>query len=179
MSMIDVVAAHALIADGSGALVVDVRAPGEFETARIPGAINAPLDQIDGQLTWPPILLIAIRARANRCRRPLAVPAAPLSIAASSAWLASGCPVIRGRPRWALERQVRLTAALLVAAAVAVSLWWPPARYLAGLIGAGLAVAAVTNTCAWGCCSAGCPATGASAANRTAIIPHGHGRSSG
>ena len=147
MSMIDVVAAHALIADGSGALVVDVRAPGEVETARIPGAINAPLDQIDGQLTW-----------LDR---------------GTSAWLASGCPVIRGRPRWALERQVRLTAALLVAAAVAVSLWWPPARYLAGLIGAGLAVAAVTNTPALGMLLSRLPCNRRQRGIRTAIIPPG------
>ena len=59
-------------------------------------------------------------------------------------------PGYRGRARWALDRQVRLTAGLLVASAVAVSFWWPPARYLAGLIGAGLAVAAMTNTCAPG-----------------------------
>ena len=147
MSMIDVVAAHALIDDGSGALVAHVRTPGEVETARISGAINAPLGQIDGQLTWLD--------------------------GGTSAWLASGCPGTCGRARWPLDRQVRLTAGLLVAAAVAVTSWWPPARYLAGLIGAGLAVAAITNTCAPGLLLSRLPYKRRAQATRSATIAPG------
>jgi len=160
MSMINVVAAHALINAGQGTLVVDVRTPSEYETTHIPGAINLPLDHIDAHLTQlvdrddTRILLICQSgARAVRCQRTLARVGLEDTLVLDggmNAWLTSGLPVIRGRARWALDRQVRLTAGLLVATAVAVSFWWPPARYLAGLIGAGLAAAAMTNTCALG-----------------------------
>jgi phage shock protein E len=34
----------------SGALVIDVRTPGEFSSGHLPGAINFPLDEIDTEL---------------------------------------------------------------------------------------------------------------------------------
>jgi rhodanese-related sulfurtransferase len=160
MSMMDVVAAHALIDAGPGTLVVDVRPPSEYETSHIPDAINLPLDQIDAHLTQfanradARILLICQSgARVIRCERTLAGAGLDGTLVLDggmSAWLTSGLPVIRGRARWPLERQVRLAAGPLVASAFTISVWWPPAQNLAGLIGAGLAVAAVTNTCALG-----------------------------
>ncbi len=54
------------------------------------------------------------------------------------------------KPRWALERQIRLVAGSIVLFAVVASIWWPPARYLAGAIGLGLTLAAITDTCLMG-----------------------------
>ena len=160
MSMIDVAAAHTMITTGSSTLVVDVRTPGEYETAHIPGAINLPLDQINDHLTQladhadTRILLICQSgARASRCQQTLTSAGLDGTLVLDggmNTWLSVGHPVIRGQARWALDRQVRLTAGLIVASTVTVSIWWPPARYLAGLIGAGLAIAAITNTCALG-----------------------------
>src|SRR5690606_36632127 len=67
-----------------------------------------------------------------------------------NAWIAAGGPVERGRQRWSLERQVRLVAGLIVLLSVLASIWLPPARFVAGFIGAGLVFAALTNTCAMG-----------------------------
>ncbi|MCW2682980.1 MAG: Rhodanese-like protein, partial [Blastococcus sp.] len=55
-----------------------------------------------------------------------------------------------GRRRWALERQVRLVAGSIVAGSVLASIRFPKARFLAGGIGTGLTVAAVTDSCAMG-----------------------------
>jgi hypothetical protein len=57
---------------------------------------------------------------------------------------------MRGRARWALERQVRLVAGSLVAAGVVGSLWKRPALALAGAVGVGLTISALTDTCALG-----------------------------
>jgi rhodanese-related sulfurtransferase len=125
MSMIDVVAAQALINDGSGTLVVDVRTPGEYETVHIPGAINMPLDQIDTDLTHLAgtrlVLICQSGARATRCQQTLARAGLDDTLVLDggmNAWLSLGHPVIRGQARWALDRQVRLAVGVLVATAV-------------------------------------------------------------
>jgi hypothetical protein len=56
----------------------------------------------------------------------------------------------RARPRWDLERQVRLAAGGLVLAAVLAGTVFPPATWVAALVGGGLAVAAITDTCLLG-----------------------------
>ena len=68
-----------------------------------------------------------------------------------TAWQAAAAPVSRGRARWDLERQVRLVAGSIVLAAVLLGVGGPaPVKWLAGAIGAGLTVAALTDTCAMG-----------------------------
>jgi DUF2892 family protein len=67
-----------------------------------------------------------------------------------NAWQATGGAVRTGRPRWALERQVRLVAGSIVLLAVVASTVFPPAKWAAAFIGAGLTFAAISNTCAMG-----------------------------
>lgn len=65
-----------------------------------------------------------------------------------TAWTASGEHVERTHhTRWIMERQVRLVAGAVVVASSVGGIWIPPIRLLAGLVGAGLAFSAVTNTC--------------------------------
>ena len=59
-------------------------------------------------------------------------------------------PLHQGRQRWDIERQVRLVAGGLVLLFVLGGLVLPGMQYLAAAIGAGLAIAALTNTCAMG-----------------------------
>ncbi len=66
------------------------------------------------------------------------------------AWQATNAPVVQGRPRWDLERQVRLVAGSIVLAAVVGSVFVPGLKWVAAFIGAGLTFAALTNTCAMG-----------------------------
>jgi rhodanese-related sulfurtransferase len=157
---IDVASARALIDSNPDTLIVDVRTPAEFETVHIAGAVNLPLDQVDAHLgrivadAGGRMLLICQSGnRATQACTKLAgagLTDAAVMTGGMGAWIAAGAPVQRGRQRWSLERQVRLVAGLIVLLAVLASSWLPGARYLAGAIGAGLAFAALTNSCLLG-----------------------------
>jgi rhodanese-related sulfurtransferase len=157
MSIIDIATARDMISMSPDVLLVDVRTPGEYAGAHIPGAINLPLDQVDRHLQQivrdaggRMILICQSGARADRCQSLLAKAGINDSLVLSggmNAWAAAGAPVVRARRRWELERQVRLVAGGIVAASILASVVWPPARFVAGFIGAGLVFAAVTNTC--------------------------------
>jgi hypothetical protein len=67
-----------------------------------------------------------------------------------NAWEAGGFAVNRGAQRWPLERQVRFLAGLIVAISILVAVWVPGFQWVAFAMGAGLAVAAATNTCLMG-----------------------------
>ena len=67
-----------------------------------------------------------------------------------TAWEANGFAVNRGAQRWDLERQVRLVAGLIVSFSVLASIVVPGLKWVAAVVGAGLTVAALTNTCAMG-----------------------------
>ena len=136
--------------------VLDVRTPAEFETAHIPGSYNVPLDllrehrtELARHLDDDVVLVCRSGARATQAERALGEAGGPrLSVLEGGmvAWEAAGAPVNRGRQTWELERQVRFTAGTIVA----VSVLTPRLRWVAAAIGAGLAGAAVTNTCAMG-----------------------------
>ncbi|MDI9580048.1 MAG: rhodanese-like domain-containing protein [Thermobispora sp.] len=155
-STIDAVTARSLIASNPDVLVVDVRTPREFETAHIEGAINLPLDQVDAHLQrivkdagGTLLLVCQSGGRAGKAREKLCgagLPGAVVLEGGMNAWIAAGGPVIRGKPRWSLERQVRLVAGGIVLVSIVADLWLPGARVVAALIGAGLTVAALTDT---------------------------------
>ncbi|MFW6091092.1 MAG: rhodanese-like domain-containing protein [Actinomycetota bacterium] len=157
---VGVAQARQLIESSPDTLVVDVRTPGEFETAHIEGAINLPLDQVDAHLRrivadagGRMVLICQSGQRAQQAQEKLA--SAGLSDVTvldggMNAWLEAGAPANRGRQRWSLERQVRLVAGLIVLLSIVASIWAPEVRYVAGFIGAGLTFAAFTNTCAMG-----------------------------
>jgi rhodanese-related sulfurtransferase len=64
------------------------------------------------------------------------------------AWEQAGLPLERDEHApWALERQVRLAAGLLVLTGLGLSLVWPPAVALSWFVGGGLVFAAVTDWC--------------------------------
>ncbi|MGY1592044.1 rhodanese-like domain-containing protein [Geodermatophilus sp. SYSU D00708] len=147
--------------------VVDVRTPAEYETAHIPGSINIPLPLVEqhatdlaGELVGPVVLVCQAGGRARTAHAALAAAGAQqLTVldGGITAHTTAGQPVRRGRPRWALERQVRLVAGGLVAGSILASLRFPRARFLAGGVGAGLVTAALTDTCAMGAALAKLP----------------------
>ncbi|MFU8839584.1 MAG: rhodanese-like domain-containing protein [Nitriliruptoraceae bacterium] len=142
--------------------VIDVRTPGEFETVHIPSADNLPLDRLDHhadrlralvQAEAEVVLVCRSGNRAHQAQDALVeqgLPRLPILEGGMLAWQAGDGPVVQDVIRWDLERQVRLTAGLIVLASILLSIVWPPARFVAGALGVGLIIAAVTNTCAMG-----------------------------
>lgn len=158
---LDVAAVRSLQSTSPNTLLVDVRTPGEFHSGHIDRAVNIPLDQVNGDLVATVargggrlVLVCQTGGRAEQAAAKLArAGLADIAVMAGgmAAWAASGAPVEReSSARWTLERQVRLTAGLIVALSVLASIWVPWMRFLAGAIGAGLVFAAATNTCTMG-----------------------------
>src|SRR5208283_5727488 len=123
-------------AAGRRAQLVDVRSGTEFATAHLPGAANIPLEQIelrtaDLETEAPVVLVCQGGTRAHMASALLAASGRDLVVleGGTGAWLKAGYPAVRNTTaRWALERQVRLIAGLLVVTgvllAVAASHWW-------------------------------------------------------
>jgi rhodanese-related sulfurtransferase len=140
--------------------VLDVRTPGEFETAHIAGAYNVPLDllrehrdEIVTHLDEDVVLVCRSGQRAAQAEETLrnaGLSNVHILDGGITAWEAKGFAVNRGVPRWDLERQVRLVAGSIVLTSILGSIAAPKLRWVAGAIGGGLTFAALTNTCAMG-----------------------------
>ena len=157
---IDSTGLRALLHSPDAPRVLDVRTPGEFETAHIAGSFNVPLDllrehcdEIIGQLDQVVVLVCRSGQRAAQAEATLrraGVANAHILDGGITAWEANGYPVNRGTPRWDLERQVRLVAGSTVLLSIIGSLAAPKLKWVAAGIGGGLGAAALTNTCAMG-----------------------------
>ena len=138
--------------------LLDVRTPGEFESAHIFGAYNVPIDSLSehareiATVNDPIVLVCQSGQRARKAEdalRGAGMPNLHVLDGGVSAWVAAGQPVTRGTPRMSLERQVRIVAGSLAAVGglLAVSVD-PMFAWIPAVIGSGLAVAGITNTCA-------------------------------
>lgn len=150
-----------LLRDDRRARVLDVRTPGEFETAHIPGAYNVPLDTLSehareiAAVTDAPIVVVCQsgqRARkAEDALRTLGMANLHVLDGGVNAWLAAGQDVRRGRKRMSLERQVRIAAGALAATGGFLALFVNPMfAAIPAFVGSGLVFAGVTDTCAMG-----------------------------
>ncbi|WP_329042450.1 DUF2892 domain-containing protein [Streptomyces sp. NBC_00178] len=140
--------------------VIDVRAPGEYASGHVPGALNIPLDRLAEAL--PALKSVAARGsllvvcasgvRSVRACEILAdadIDAAALT-GGTSAWEGEGRALDRpagARTTWPMERQVRLAAGSLVVAGLLAGRRLPAARWLSAGVGAGLVYSAASNTC--------------------------------
>ncbi|TMR04210.1 rhodanese-like domain-containing protein [Actinomadura soli] len=159
--------------------MLDVRTPAEFTAAHIPGSYNVPLDllrehraELSAHLD-DVVLVCRTGNRAAHAEHALAeVGMANVHVLAGGilAWEAAGAPLSRGRARWDLERQVRLVAGALVLLGVLGGLVAPALVWLAGVIGAGLTVAALTNTCLMGTMLARLPFNRAPACDAVDVV---------
>jgi len=136
---------------------IDVRSATEFAAGHIPRAINIPMDEIENRIgdlrpELPTVLVCQSGKRASMTRSLLArrVPDLYVLSGGTDAWKMSGLPLVAStRSRWALERQVRLGAGLLVLTGVILGFLVNHAWFgLAGFVGAGLTFAGTTNFCA-------------------------------
>ncbi|MFC0597962.1 rhodanese-like domain-containing protein [Streptomyces palmae] len=143
--------------------VIDVRTPAEYAGGHIPGARNVPLDQLAkavpalrsaSERTGIAIVCASGNRSATACRQLADAGIAVLDVAGgTTAWAQQGHPLDRpagGRTVWALDRQVRFVAGVLVLIGVLVDLALPGAHWVSAAVGAGLAFSALTNTCAMG-----------------------------
>ncbi len=154
-----------------GADVVDVRTGAEFRGHHVHGARHCPLDAIDADVVrrgrapdarGPTHLLCKGGSRARMAATKLRAAGVECVVVdgGTDACVAAGLPIDRGPPSrvWALERQVRLVAGLLVLAGVAVGWFVTPWGYgLAAFVGAGLTFAGATDVCGMAFLLGRCP----------------------
>jgi len=138
---------------------IDVRSPSEYSTGHIPGTVNIPMDQIEARLDdLIPHRSIVLVCQAGKRARMVAGLIAPCRSdvmvleGGAAAWSKAGLPlVVSSKTRWSLERQVRLSAGLLLLVAlilaVLVSRYW---LCLGAFVGAGLTFAGLTDMCPMG-----------------------------
>ena len=140
--------------------LLDVRTPMEYREVHATGAELVPLDRLNpGAIGHrAPGHLLAVlcksggRAR-QACEKLVAagVPGIILVEGGTTAWVAAGLPVERGKKGMSLERQVRIAAGTLVLAGAVLGFLVHPYFFgLSGFIGAGLMFAGITDTCAMG-----------------------------
>ncbi|MBI3966245.1 MAG: rhodanese-like domain-containing protein [Chloroflexi bacterium] len=141
--------------------ILDVRTPGEFESAHIPGSYNVPLDQLAEHRyeiragVDTPIVVVCrsgMRARqAEQLLREADLTQLHVLDGGLAAWESAGLDIRKGRTRWSLERQVRAAAGALALLGGLGSLFvWRPLIAIPTFVGAGLLFAGVTDTCTMG-----------------------------
>ncbi len=141
---------------GPRPLILDVCSPGEFATGHLPGAMNIPLEQLSSRLrdiSWSRTLVLVCRSgnRAAIAQRNLADHGLKSRILTGGiqAWIKLQLPLVfTSSSGWALERQVRFVAGLLILAGVVLAFALSPIWIgLAGVIGLGLTASGITGLC--------------------------------
>ena len=174
--------------DDENLLIIDVRTPGEFETAHIPGSWNVPLDSLGehrdelARIDRDVVLVCQSGNRAAQAEQGLAAAGmARMRVlkGGMNSWVNEARPTNSTSDRWGLERQVRLVAGSIVLVAILVSIFVPAVRYVAGAVGAGLAFAAITDTCAMGMILAKLPYNRVDNCDPDAIVAQLTGRAAG
>lgn len=147
---------HARIAAGR-AVLVDVREPDEFARAHVPGSLSYPLSGLErAHLAVAPDAEVIFTCRsgmrtAGACDR-LATRVAGEAFVMDGGldgWSKAGLPVRQDRKApLELNRQVQITAGLLILTGVILSFAVAPAWIgLSAFVGAGLTFAGLTGTC--------------------------------
>ena len=145
----------------SGAIdLLDVRTPGEFATAHVPGALPAPLDTLDaaaflkarGEQSKPIYVLCQTGGRARKAIEKFeraGFDGCVLVEGGTQAWMDAGLPVIRGaRKTLPLMRQVQIAVGLISATGAALALAIHALFAILPLLtGCGLLFAGLTGTC--------------------------------
>ena len=152
---------HDLVQSGTAVELIDVRTPVEYGEVHVGLARNVPLDQLDatqlasGRSGSEPLYVICRSGSRGKqaCEKFLAAGYTNVVNVegGTQAWDQAGLPVVRGKKAISLERQVRITAGLLVLIGSVLGAFVSP--YWIGLsafVGAGLVFAGITDTCGMG-----------------------------
>lgn len=139
--------------------LIDVRTPAEFGSVHAEGAVNHPMESLDverlrfGKEDEIQVICQSGGRSMKVCQK---LEAAGYSNVVNveggtSAWQASGLPVVEGKKMISLERQVRIAAGSLIVIGAAIGQFVHPGGFgLAAFVGAGLVFAGVTDTCGMG-----------------------------
>jgi glyoxylase-like metal-dependent hydrolase (beta-lactamase superfamily II)/rhodanese-related sulfurtransferase len=146
---------HALRRQGSGPLLLDVRSPIEFESERIEGALNVPLDALEIRVDEIPesaevVVVCRTGVRATIAAESLARAGRRARVldGGVQGWRRAHLPLREGRKRLPVDRQVQLIAGGMVLTGVGLGLVVSPwFLALAAFFGAGLTFAGATGTC--------------------------------
>jgi glyoxylase-like metal-dependent hydrolase (beta-lactamase superfamily II) len=142
-------------AEGASPFLLDVRSPLEFESERIEGSVNVPLEELPARLDAVPstgdvVLVCRTGTRATLAAETLARAGRRARVLEGGvlAWRRAGRPLREGRKRLAVDRQVQMIAGGMVllgtALAALVSPWF---LIVPAFFGAGLTFAGATGTC--------------------------------
>ena len=141
--------------------LIDVRTPVEYREVHVAFARNVPLDRLDpagllrDRRPGEPLYVICKSGGRGRqaCEKLLAAGCDDVVNVegGTQACVEAGLPVVRGKKAVSLERQVRIAAGLLIVLGAALAWFVHPAWVgLCAFVGAGLAYAGVTDSCAMG-----------------------------
>ncbi len=151
---------HRLLAEGGPSQLLDVRTPGEFAAAHVPGAKLIPLDDLDpaafqrqrGAEGIPVYVLCQSGQRARKAIEKLeraGVHGCVLVEGGTQGWMDAGLPVDRGQSKvLPLMRQVQIIVGLVSAVGAALALAVHPLFAIIPLVtGCGLLFAGMTGLC--------------------------------
>jgi rhodanese-related sulfurtransferase len=149
---------EALLAQRSDIRILDVRMPGEYQSAHISGSYNVPLDTLsehaaeiarESQLHYVLVCQSGARARiGEETLRSAGAMRLHLLDDGMNGWLAEKRPARFGVKRISLERQVRMAAGSLAATGALLALLVSPWFALLPLfVGSGLVFAGITDLC--------------------------------
>jgi rhodanese-related sulfurtransferase len=154
---------HALKTGGQPVDLIDVRTRMEFQEAHAEYARNVPLDILDpAKVTLgrsaaadrPLYLICRSGGRSKQACQKFVTAGFPEVVnveGGTLAWIEAGLPVVRGKRIISLERQVRITAGLLVLLGIGLGWFVHPAFFiLSAFVGAGLVYAGLTDRCGMG-----------------------------
>lgn len=138
--------------------LLDVRTPGEYETAHVAGSYNVPLDtlpeharEIRENVQTSVVLICQSGPRARKAEEELkAAGLENLHVldGGVNGWVAAGLPVVRGARKLSLERQIRIAAGTLAAVGGLLAVFMNPLfGLLAAFVGSGLVFAGLTDRC--------------------------------
>ena len=144
--------------------LIDVRTPIEFREVHSVHARNVPLDSLDPQAVMaarngsagkPLYVICRSGNRSSKACEAFAKAGFTNVVnveGGTAAWDQAGLPVNRGKKAVSLERQVRITAGMIVFAGAAAALATGNVYFAAipAFVGAGLTFAGITDTCAMG-----------------------------